>query len=266
MPSKITTLRSPGGRLLTIEWREDGLLPGPYLEDIARHGGSHGYVVVSEKAVDDGKKRAERDTCLHVSLLLQPAIHPGRGTFFSVFGALALARTVRRHSPYEPRIRWVGDVLVGKQRLAEVTTRAALRQTGTFQYVTVNLSLRITKSFVGNLSDIVHSVFKSRRETMRERIAETLITEFFSLYEAATVGELSSILSEYRELSYLQDKRIRILQDGKLHFATVTGINDDGHLMVTLWHGKSIVLTSASELYDPRRAKLSSRAEKQKEG
>ena len=263
MPSKITTSRSPGGRLLTIEWRDDATLPGPYLEGIAQHGGTHGYVVVSEERAPDAAVRRQNGSVqLRVSLLLQPATPPARGTFFSVMSALALARTIRRHSPYEPRIRWVSDVLVGKHTIAKATTRAALRQTGSFQYVIVNLSLLINESFVGNLTDIVRSVFQSRRETLSERIAETLITEFFSLYESTTGGDMSAILAEYREVSLLLGKHIRILQDGKRLSATVMGIDDDAHLVVSLRHGRSLALTSAAELYDPHRAKQAIRAEK----
>lgn len=257
MASKISTSRSPGGRLLTVEWMDAIPSPTAYLEEIARHDGSHGYVVVTEEAeVPDAlPPRKKGESTLYLSVLLRPALPPSRGTMLSVLAALALARTIRRHSDYEPGIRWVGDVYAGKRQLASVTTRAALRPTGSFDYVLVNFALRITQDFAGSLSDIVGSVFSAKRETLAERVADVLITEFFTLYEGFATTDSTAFLDEYRELSLLRGKHIRFLRGGRRIRATVIGIDDLARLVVTPRRGESVVLGSVAELYDPNRAR-----------
>ena len=253
MASKITSSRSPGGRLLTIEWMDDLPSPAAYLEEIARHDGSPGFVVVTKDMTvqDTLPPPKPGDGALHVSILLRPTLQPQRGTLLSVLSALALARTIRRHSTHEPMIRWVSDVFAGKRRIAAVTTRAALTPDGTYDYVVVNLSLRITHSFAGSLPEVVESVFSSTRESLTERVAETLITEFFTLYEGFATTDSTAFLDEYRELSLLRGKRIRFLRGGKRYRATVIGIDDSAGLVVTPRRGRSVVLHSIGELHDP---------------
>ncbi len=249
MASKILTSRSPGGRLLTIE-RIDALPshPADYLERLARTGTEAGYVLLTGDALtrkDEGE--------LTVGILLRPALSPSRGGMLAVLGATALARTVRHHSSLEPMIRWVSDVYAGKHLIAKVLTRAALAPGGGFAYVALCLTLRITPAFAESLGDVVRSVFSSQRDTLADRVAETLITEFYTLYEGYATTDSTAFLDEYRALSLLQGKRIRYLQGGKRRHATVVGIDDDARLVVSPHRGKSVVLSSAAELYNARR-------------
>ena len=255
MASRITTVRSPGGRLLTIEAIDNLSSTADLLERIAMRGGNDGYIVLSETTAhkDTVKKRANEKRLL-VSILLRPSLSPSRVAMFSVLGALALARTIRRHSSLEPMVRWVGDVQVDKQRIAEATARGRLLPGGSgFRYVIVSLSLRLEGNFTTTLPEIVRSVFSPRRESTAVHISETLINEFFGLYEGMTAGD-TAFLDEYRDLSLLRGKRIRVAKDGRYVRGTVLGIDDNAGLVVALRHGGSTVLHSVSELYDPRRA------------
>ena len=263
MASRITTIRSPGGRLLTIEAIDNIPSTANMLEKIAKRGGNDGYIVLSEtSAHSDTTKKRDNEKGLLVSILLRPSLPPSRVAMLSVLGALALVRTVHRHSPLEPGIRWVGDIYADKQKIAETTTRGMLLPGGAgFRYVIVSFSLRLEGNFTKTLPEVVRSVFSPRRESPAERISETLITEFFSLYEGMAAGEAATFLDEYRDLSLLRGKRIRVARGGRYVRATVLGIDDDAGLVVALRRGGSTVLHSVSELYDPRRAHKSALSE-----
>lgn len=254
MASRIITARSPGGRLLTIELFEEAVTTAELVEDIARHEGRDGYIVVSSglPAEAPGAKKKQDDR-LSVSILLRPALSPTRVMMLSAIAALALSRAIRHHSTLEPTIRWVGEVYAEKQKIAEATTRGTLRPGGTgFSYVIVNLSLLVTKDFTTRLTEVIKSVFSPRRESVAERISETVINEFFSLYEAMATSDSAAFLDEYRDLSLLRGKRIRVLRNGKPRRATVLGIDDNAGLVVALRRGGSMVLHSASELYEKK--------------
>lgn len=251
MASKISTSRSPGGRLLTIEQIDDlPLSPIEHLEQLARGNAEAGYVLVTGDALIK-----EGSGTLTVGFLLRPAVSPSRGGMLAVVGAVALARAIRRHSSHEPMIRWVSDVYAGKRRLAEVTTRAAISPDGGFRYVLVCLTLQITSSYADRLGTVVQSVFSSHRTTATDRVAETLVNEFFSLYEGFATTDGTAFLDEYRELSLLRGKRIHYYKNGRRYRATVVGIDDDARLVVSPRRGKSVVLTSVTELHNPRRAR-----------
>jgi biotin-(acetyl-CoA carboxylase) ligase len=243
---------------LTVETLESCPSTAAYLEEIAKHEGLDGYVVISDRVATPAATlppEREGECTLHVSILLRPSLSPSRGVMLSALASLALAKAVKAHSTYTPRIRWVSDVYGDKRRVAGVTMRAALHPSGAgYLYIIVNLALRITKEFAGTLPDIVESVFSSRRTTLTERIATTLVTDFFALYEAmATDEQGKGMLEEYRALSLLQGKRIRILRDGKRRTGTVIGIDDNARLVVALRRGGSTVLHSVAEIYVKRR-------------
>ena len=251
MASRIITARSPGGRLLTIEHIDSATSTGAFLEEIARRGGHDGYVIVAEEITDHDPLpiKKEGDSSLYVSILLRPAMPPSRGRMLAALGALSLVRTVHRHSSLEAGVRWVGDVYAGKRRIATAVTKGALREDGSgFQYVIVSLSLRITDEFAGSLPEIVKSAFSPYRETRTDRISDTLINEFFTLYEALATHDHSTFLEEYRAASLLRGKRIRILRNGKPTKGTALGIDDNAGLVVALRRGGSTVLQSISEI------------------
>ena len=258
MTPRFASIRSPGGRLLTVESPESCASTSTYLEEIARHEGKDGYVVVCDHVTTPAATlppEREGESTLHLSILLRPSFSPARGLMLSALASLALARAVKNHSTHTPHIGWVSDVYGDKRRLAGVTMRASLHPSGAgYLYIIVNLALRITGEFAGTLPDIVESVFSQNRTSLTERIAQELIADFFSLYEEmADNDQTKSILDEYRALSIQRGKRIRILRDGKRRVGTVIGIDDNARLVVALRRGGSVVLHSAAEIYVKRR-------------
>ena len=258
MTPRIASIRSPGGRLLTVEVKESCPSTAAYLEEIARHEGQDGYVVACDRVTTPAvplPPEREGESTIHISILLRPSFSPARGVMLAALASLSLARAVDAHSTYTPHIRWVSDVYGDKRRVAGVTMRASLHPSGAgYLYIIVNLALRITKEFAGTLPDIVASVFSSRRASLTDRVADALIDDFFSLYEEMTVREQTkAILDEYRALSVQRGKRIRILRDGKRRVGTVIGIDDNARLVVALRRGGSVALHSAAEIYVKRR-------------
>lgn len=262
MTARIFSTRSPAGQLLTVESLSSCPSTAAYLEQIARHEGRGGYVVICDNVTGyDAALPPEKpgESTLFVSILLRPSLSPSRGVMLAALSALALARAAEQHSPYKAKLSWVSDVYTeSKQKIGEVTLRSALHPSGLgFLYIIVNFALRITQEFVGKLPDIVESVFSQRKTTLTERIADTLVDEFFTLYEACTPEEhAGDFLEEYRKRERMRDHRIHVLHEGHRIGATVIGIDDNARLIVAPRRGKSFVLHSASEILDKKRTHL----------
>ena len=263
MTSRILSVRSPRGRLLTVECLESCPSTSAYLEEIAHHEGQDGYVVACDNVTAAlpslPPPRTDEET-LHISILLRPTLPPSRCMMLSALASLAVARTVEQHSNCEPRIRWVSDVYDGGHKLSEVGLRSALHPSGAgFLYIIVNIALRITDDFSGTLPDIVRSVFSSRRMTLTERIADTMIHEFFTLYEAMTADTIPPFLAEYRERSLLIGKHVQVLRNGRRVGGVAVGVDDNARLSVSLRHGELLHLSSVAELCDKKRLRLAAR-------
>ena len=262
MTARIISTRSPAGQLLTVESLSSCISTAAYLDEIARHDGRGGYIVISDNVTGyDAALPPEKpgESTLFVSILLRPSLPPSRGVMLTALSALALAKAVEQHSPYKPQIAWVSDVYAdSKKKIGEVTLHSALHPSGLgFLYIIVNFALRITQEFVGKLPDIVESVFSQRQTTLTERIAGTLVSEFFALYEATLPEEhAADFLEEYRKRSLLRDRHIRVVRNGRHIGVGVIGIDDNARLVVAPRRGKSFVLHSGSEIIDKKRTHL----------
>lgn len=259
MTARIFSTRSPAGQLLTVESLGSCASTAAYLDEIARHDGRGGYIVICDNVTGYDAAlppKKEGESTLFVSILLRPSLSPSRGVMLTALSALALAKAAEQHSPYKPEISWVSDVYADShKKIGEVTLRSALHPSGLgFLYIIVNFALRITQEFVGKLPDVVESVFSQRQTTLTERIASTLISEFFALYEATLPEEhAADFLEEYRKRSLLHDRRIRVLRNGHRTTVHVLGIDDSARLVVATRRGKSFVLHSGAEIVDKQR-------------
>ena len=262
MTDRIISTRSPAGQLLTVQSLSSCHSTSAYLENIARHEGRGGYVVMCDNVTGyDAALPPEKEgeSTLFVSSLLRPSLSPARGVMLTALSALALARATEHHSPYKPQIAWISDLYAdGRKKIGEVTMRSALHPSGLgFLYIIVNFALRITHEFVGKLPDIVESVFSQNKTTLTERIANTLVSEFFALYEATLDEEhATDFLAEYRDRELMRDHHIRILRNGRRIRVSVHGVDDNARLIVVTRRGKSLLLNSGAEIFDKRRIHL----------
>ncbi len=256
MESKITTARSPRGRLLTIEHIGKADSTAALLESIAKRGGADGYILLADEVnlspLPPPKRKAKNDRSLHMGILIHPAFSSSQKQLLSVIGALALRKTVRLYSGIEASIRWPSDVVYQKETVGTVGTVCSFRENGSFHYAIVDFSLRIMgRHFSESLPKIVENVFAPVRRSLTERMADTLVSEFFSLYEEMALDR--SFLDEYREHSILRGKRVRFLQGEKKEKGIVIGIDDSARLVIAPKRGGSYPLSSPDELLIKRK-------------
>ncbi len=113
MESKITTARSPRGRLLTIEHIGKTDSTAVLLETIAKRGGADGYILLADEVnvspLPSPKRKTKNDPSLHMGILIHPAFSASQKLLLSVIGALALRKTVRHYSGVEASVRWPSE-------------------------------------------------------------------------------------------------------------------------------------------------------------
>ncbi len=256
MESKISSVRSPRGRLLTVEHIGKADSTATLLESIAKRGGPDGYILLADEVnvspIPIKKRKEKKDRSLHMGILIHPAFSSSQKLLLSVIGALALRKTVRHYSGIEASLRWPSDVVYQKETIGTVDTVCSFRENGSFHYAIVDFSLRIhRRHFSESLPKIVENVFAPVRRSLTERMADTLLTEFFSLYEEMAWDR--SFLDEYREHSILRGKRVRFLRGEKKEKGTVIGIDDSAHLVIVPKGGGSHPLSSPDELLIKRK-------------
>jgi biotin-(acetyl-CoA carboxylase) ligase len=92
----------------------------------------------------------------------------------------------------------------------------------------------------------VAEFFSEEREGMVDKLAHTVLDEFFLMYESFNMD--NSFIEEYKSLSMLDGKKVHVIINKERQSATVIGINSDAHLEVRLKNGELYTLNSTAEL------------------
>ncbi len=238
----IKYLRSPGGASLTVDFSSAPFheSPAALAETIAkRHASGERHMIASDSpAVPEASHFHLRreDSFLSAGLLLGGGIPFQEAMLLQMAGTVALLRTVKRFSSLEPRLEELGRLYKGRHLIGEVKAKSALLPDRTFRYFVLSFTLKMNKADFGrSLPDIVKDVFLQRKEGLGERMAESLMNEFYILFENLSANR-QVILSECRAAAGGEEKlSLRVGRKNKK--ARIQSIEEDGSLRLVFKDG-----------------------------
>lgn len=251
-PYKKMTFHTEKGRLISVEKYRELTFTNDALKTMAQNGSYEGTVLIADR------QTASRGTLgkqyfpdsvqgLNMSVLLRPSLSVNQGLLLTTMMAVAVVRAIKNNSDAEIGIKWVNDIYYKKKKISGILAEGVVNDDNGFDYVIIGVSLNLFSSvFPPKLSDIITEVFSEEREGTVDKIAHSILDEFFSIYENVNMD--NSFIEEYKSLSILDGKRVRVLINNEKVPATVLGINSQAHLVVKLKDGREHVLNSTSEL------------------
>lgn len=172
-------------------------------------------------------------TGLYMSLLVRPESmeEPGRLT---ILAAVAVCRAIEEATGLQPRIKWVNDLFLRGKKICGILAEGA----GECAVVGIGVNL---KTPPGGFPEELTIAGALDAGADRMRLAG-LIARYF-LEGMETPGD-PAILQAYRERMPLIGREILYTRNGQKKSARVTGVAEDGGLMVET-EGKSEILRSA---------------------
>lgn len=251
-PYKKISFCTEKGKSLSVEKYKTLPFTNDVLKAMAQKGAFEGTVIIADKQTEPrgtlGKQFFPDDTAgLHMSILLRPSFSVNQSLLLTSMAAVAVARAIKSNSDAEFGIKWVNDIYCKKKKISGVLAEGVINSDNRFDYVIIGISLNLFSSvFPPKLADIIAEVFSDEREGTADKLASSILTEFFSMYEKFNMD--NSFIKEYRELSILDGKKVRVLVKGEKQTATVIGITENAHLSVRLKDGSEYVLNSTAEL------------------
>ena len=253
-PYKKISIRTEKGKSLSVEKYKSLPFTNDLLKSMAQKGAFEGTVIIADKQTSPrgtlGKQFFSDDVAgLHMSILLRPSFSVNQSLLLTSMAAVAVARAIRNNSESEIGIKWVNDIYCKKKKISGVLAEGVVNNENRFDYVIIGISLNLLSSvFPPKLADIIAEVFSDDKEGTADKLAHSILTEFFSMYEKFNMD--NSFIEEYRELSVLDGKKVRVLINGEKQTATVLRITENAHLAVRLKDGTEHVLNSTAELLD----------------
>lgn len=220
-------------------------------KQLAAEGAVHGTVVMAD-GQSAGRGRMGRtfyspvNTGLYFSVILRENLTMPMAQQVTCCAAVAVAEAIESLYQLPAQIKWVNDVLYQKKKLCGILTEAAWNcEDGQMDYMVVGIGINIRQTAVTmppELHDIVSSLEESGCEQVHRSV---LLAEILNRFEMQleTLPE-HGFLEAYRKRSCLKGERVTAWQGMEKREGVVTGIAEDGALLLQLDNGEQIALQS----------------------
>jgi BirA family biotin operon repressor/biotin-[acetyl-CoA-carboxylase] ligase len=207
---------------------------------LARDGAREGEVVVAD-AQTRGKGRLDRTwqsppgTNLYTSTILRPKIEPAMAPQMTLMAGVAVADLLSVFCPGGVSIKWPNDVLLRGKKACGILTEMKTAA-GSVDFIIVGIGVNINmnrEDFEPSLRETATSL---KIETGKAYDRLDLISKQFDFIEKWYKVFLSAGFSGLRDtwLQYadILGKRIKVVYKDEFQTGTVTGIDDDGAILM----------------------------------
>ena len=208
----------------------------------------HGTLVLAEEQTA-GRGRygksfySPREAGLYMSIILEPDKNVSDPQMITIAAAVAVCRAIEKLSDARPQIKWVNDIYLNGKKICGILTEAVTDfESGSIESIVVGIGVdcSVTEEILPQeLIGIVGSlgVEEVSRNHLAAEIAAGVLDSFNNLANR-------EIIEEYRKRSLMYGREISFFRGDDRIYATVTGINDAGNLLVRLKSGDDLVLNS----------------------
>jgi len=200
-------------------------------KDLALKGEESGTVVIAEYQTG-GKGRMGRaffspeGKGIYMSVILKPE----NPLLITSFAAVAVARAVKNICNLDVRIKWVNDVYSNGKKLCGILTEGVYEK-NQLKYAVLGIGINVKKTdFPEEISHIATAVEnETGTDVSREALLAEIVNELDKLYKTYTDGHF---LEEYRRLSCVTGKDIKVIRGDEVFYAKALGIDKKGGLVI----------------------------------
>lgn len=216
-----------------------------YLQELdTDHHLPEGYIVYTEtQRAGRGQRgnswESEPGKNLTFSLLLRPEHIPANQQFLlSQAVSLAMTDVLGRHAPGFS-IKWPNDIYWEDKKIAGILIENVLSGS-TFARSIVGIGLNLNQEvFVSDAPNPVSLIQVTGHACDIEAMLDQFIDAFRSRYrQTFDIGSAQPLRDEYRTMLYRNDGLYPYSSEGETFYASIAGIEPDGHLILTTESGE----------------------------
>jgi BirA family biotin operon repressor/biotin-[acetyl-CoA-carboxylase] ligase len=206
-------------------WGEKGTEDGTVLvaENQTRGRGRQGRSWISS----EGKGLA-------FSVLLRPALSFQEASELTLAAAVAVALALEKWK-LKPRIKWPNDVYLGGRKVCGILTETRGKQ-DKIAFAVLGIGVNLNQGpgdFSKDLRSVATSYYRHTGKKI-DRVAffQSLLFQLEKVEGWVRKRQFQRVLSEWRKRSLLNQRQVRIHQPGRVLYAQVVGVDEQGSLLV----------------------------------
>ena len=222
-------------------------------KQLASAGAPEGTCVLAETQTG-GRGRLGRSFAspggmgVYLSVILRPDAKPEELMHLSACVAEAGAEAVEAQTGLQTGIKWVNDLVAGKEKLSGILTELSVElESGRVQYAVVGIGINCCQresDFPPELAGIATSIaLQTGTDPDRNALAAELIRAISRL-SAGLLQEREAWMERYRARCVTLGKQVQVLWPGSVREAFAVGLNDYAALEVEYSDGTRATVSS----------------------
>lgn len=217
------------------------------IKEMAKDGAREGTVVIADTQ-SAGRGRMGRSfmspcgTGIYMSVLLRPCLSADKALLITTAAAVAVAKTVEKHTGRPADIKWVNDVYQCGKKVCGILTEGQISQSGSLEYAVlgIGVNLEVPKGGFGELENVAGAIFDGGKYD-KEQIAADILKNFWVYYENL---EEKPHYADYVSRDMLRGKTVKVMRSGEvLYEAKVCGIDENFSLVIERYGKKEPLAT-----------------------
>lgn len=219
-----------------------------YAKNLAQSGAKSGTCVIA-KTQTNGRGRLGRsffspsDTGIYMSIILRPETEYENTFPYTIAACVAVCTVLEKFSDNTVGIKWVNDIFANGKKVCGILTESGTMAGGTkIDYYVIGIGINVStpaSGFPEEIQKIAGAV--SGINASKNQIIASVISELLNLWKTSSV---ENIIEEYKNHSFILDKPVSYLKNGKIFTGTAKDINLAGNLIVRLDSGETDTLIS----------------------
>ena len=198
----------------------------------------------------DGRGRLNKNfyspngTGLYMSVLIRKSFPYDDALLITPLVAVAVLDVVKKYAD-NAKIKWVNDIYIDDKKVCGILTESSFdNETKLTDYVVIGIGLNVNRpiaNFPDELFNIATALSDSFSEVDYNLLAARLINSLLSRLNDFNISDIANI---YASNSYLDGKKVKVINQTSSYPATVLGIDDKIRLIVKNENGDVLTLSS----------------------
>lgn len=179
---------------------------------------------------------------MYASFAFRPRVEPERMQTFTLWMGLNICELLTNFADVTPGIKWPNDILFDGRKAGGMLTEARV-DADQIRDLVFGLGLNVNRPPGGWPGDLGRRAVALSEVTGSSldlnRLAAALIGRVLLAYQIFAEGEhLRTFADLWNHYDVLRGKAVTLLEGGRRHHGTVTGVDDEGALLLRDDHGR----------------------------
>ena len=225
----------------TLYWFDTIVSTNDRAKEMAQNGAAHGTVLIAAQQTG-GRGRMGRSfhspagKGLYLSVILRPGCNAEKLMHLTCAVAVAVCQAVENVTGYRPGIKWINDLVAGKQKLGGILTEMSVDpKTGNANYAIVGIGINCNhtpEDFPPELREIATSLLTVTKQPVNVAKLAAATVEALQKMNGELITEKNSVMHIYRQNCITLGQEIVVVRAEEKRYGTALDIDENGGLLV----------------------------------